>query len=141
MCSFLCFKKKSAYEMRISDSSSDVCSSDLCATLPVPVPSGEIERFAGPAADAVLTQQEQNMSADRDSPVRSPHSGLSTDEAQRRLRQFGANALPDARATPNWRREIGRASCRERVCTYVSVLVVGVELKKKKKTKLALTTM
>src|SRR3546814_9628911 len=76
----------------------------VCATLPVPVPSGEIERFAGPAADAVLTQQEQNMSADRDSPVRSPHSGLSTDEAQRRLRQFGANALPEARATPIWRR-------------------------------------
>src|SRR3546814_2780382 len=26
---FLCFKKKTAYEMRISDCSSDVCSSDL----------------------------------------------------------------------------------------------------------------
>src|SRR3546814_8827337 len=27
---FFCFKKKTAYEMRISDWSSDVCSSDLC---------------------------------------------------------------------------------------------------------------
>src|SRR3546814_14014118 len=28
--------------------------------------------------------------------------------------------------------EIGRASCRERVCPYVSIAVVGVSLKKKK---------
>src|SRR3546814_10592466 len=28
-CSFVCFKQKTAYEMRISDWSSDVCSSDL----------------------------------------------------------------------------------------------------------------
>src|SRR3546814_4330276 len=27
-----CFKQKTAYEMRISDWSSDVCSSDLCST-------------------------------------------------------------------------------------------------------------
>src|SRR3546814_4949095 len=27
-----CFKQKTAYEMRISDWSSDVCSSDLCGT-------------------------------------------------------------------------------------------------------------
>src|SRR3546814_4759234 len=34
MCSFFFFfKQKTAYEMRISDWSSDVCSSDLCATL------------------------------------------------------------------------------------------------------------
>src|SRR3546814_17734888 len=29
--------------------------------------------------------------------------------------------------------EIGRASCRERVCTYLEVSVVAVSLKKKKK--------
>src|SRR3546814_5177327 len=29
MCCFFCFKQKTAYEMRISDWSSDVCSSDL----------------------------------------------------------------------------------------------------------------
>src|SRR3546814_4869337 len=31
-CVFFCFKQKTAYEMRISDWSSDVCSSDLCRT-------------------------------------------------------------------------------------------------------------
>src|SRR3546814_5484993 len=30
MCWFFLFKQKTAYEMRISDWSSDVCSSDLC---------------------------------------------------------------------------------------------------------------
>src|SRR3546814_10306952 len=33
MCSFFFFKQKTAYEMRISDWSSDVCSSDLLADL------------------------------------------------------------------------------------------------------------
>src|SRR3546814_14877932 len=32
-------------------------------------------------------------------------------------------------------RTIGRASCRERECKYVLILVVGVTLKKKQKTK------
>src|SRR3546814_10537426 len=33
---FFVFKQKTAYEMRISDWSSDVCSSDLVAVLPLP---------------------------------------------------------------------------------------------------------
>src|SRR3546814_9866884 len=32
-CVFFCFKQKTAYEMRISDWSSDVCSSDLDETI------------------------------------------------------------------------------------------------------------
>src|SRR3546814_4262218 len=32
VCVFCCFKQKTAYEMRISDWSSDVCSSDLILT-------------------------------------------------------------------------------------------------------------
>src|SRR3546814_11855086 len=35
-CAFFVFKQKTAYEMRISDWSSDVCSSDLCARAAVP---------------------------------------------------------------------------------------------------------
>src|SRR3546814_3653292 len=33
LCVFFFFKQKTAYEMRISDWSSDVCSSDLCISL------------------------------------------------------------------------------------------------------------
>src|SRR3546814_9324648 len=41
-CVFFFFKQRTAYEMRISDWSSDVCSSDLrAATHPQPLPSRE----------------------------------------------------------------------------------------------------
>src|SRR3546814_17757824 len=36
--------------------------------------------------------------------------------------------------TPCFRREIGRASCRERVCQYVSISVVHVPLKQQRNT-------
>src|SRR3546814_8219126 len=38
VCIFLFFKQKTAYEMRISDWSSDVCSSDLATTIGFTVP-------------------------------------------------------------------------------------------------------
>src|SRR3546814_8530316 len=46
-CCFFFFKQKTAYEMRISDWSSDVCSSDLAANN---VPSGSISLFEVPGA-------------------------------------------------------------------------------------------
>src|SRR3546814_2834226 len=46
---FFFFKQKTAYEMRISDWSSDVCSSDLAAPTPSPSAQG-----AGPAAGPEL---------------------------------------------------------------------------------------
>src|SRR3546814_1434114 len=77
------FKQKTAYEMRISDWSSDVCSSDLRAKIAV-----EIEQFKKNAAVATAA----------------------------------ASHITD-RARPKSQRavhpEIGRASCRERVCQYV----------------------
>src|SRR3546814_4972940 len=76
---FFFFKQKTAYEMRISDWSSDVCSSDLVRSV----------RRAGFTV---------------------PRCGEVTDLTDHRGR------------TPHlaWRsREIGRASCRERVCQYV----------------------
>src|SRR3546814_6958679 len=53
---FFCFKQKTAYEMRISDWSSDVCSSDLYA-LALADPA-EVEAQGGEAAaDEILVQQ------------------------------------------------------------------------------------
>src|SRR3546814_2318796 len=86
---FLClffFKQKTAYEMRISDWSSDVCSSDLPAGEPLPrqVELSEVpffpqeDYYCGPAALATVLAW----------------GGVDTDQ-------------------------IGRASCRERVCQYV----------------------
>src|SRR3546814_6244617 len=81
------FKQKTAYEMRISDWSSDVCSSDLVTA----------ERRS--TADN-LTGERVGAGA----PPRPPRAGPM---ACCPIRAGGG-------AT-----EIGRASCRERVCQYV----------------------
>src|SRR3546814_2404234 len=86
------FKQKTAYEMRISDWSSDVCSSDLI-----------IEPCGFPFGDAALKR------AGMDYAVRANvrrHPGW---DAFRQWSQIGAQRLV----------QIGRASCRERVCQYV----------------------
>src|SRR3546814_3862971 len=87
---FFC-KQKTAYEMRISDWSSDVCSSDLLAAIDLGsntfrLSIGRVVQRAGNA---------QIYSVDR-------------------LRESVrvAEGLDD-------QKEIGRASCRERVCQYV----------------------
>src|SRR3546814_1739591 len=56
---FFFFKQKTAYEMRISDWSSDVCSSDLGATLPGDVAFRLYDTFGFPydlTEDALRTQ-------------------------------------------------------------------------------------
>src|SRR3546814_3735348 len=83
---FFFFKQKTAYEMRISDWSSDVCSSDLngvpmrCMKLFLPVCLLAVLGAAGAWADMKVE-----------------------------LKDGRVLTLP----------EIGRASCRERVCQYV----------------------
>src|SRR3546814_1476530 len=93
------FKQKTAYEMRISDWSSDVCSSDLV---------GELRRGLCGGGD-----------------------GLRMDALALHLRDaHGVHADPDDDGQDDHReggkedgaghgRQIGRASCRERVCQYV----------------------
>src|SRR3546814_1243608 len=44
---FFFFKQKTAYEMRISDWSSDVCSSDLIGKLPDPTTAAALQRVPG----------------------------------------------------------------------------------------------
>src|SRR3546814_5443279 len=94
------FKQKTAYEMRISDWSSDVCSSDLrCPGAVVAAAGGLPDRRA---VDAGLTA-DAGMHA-------------IVGAAQAEPEHVVAVAEPPAvgRAA-----EIGRASCRERVCQYV----------------------
>src|SRR3546814_18129528 len=92
-CCFCVCKQKTAYEVRISDWSSDVCSSDL---LPLR------RRRGGGKALAMGLQPARQRDALH----------------QRVGRRQGGG-------------EIGRASCRDRVCQYVALAVVGVALKKK----------
>src|SRR3546814_5963151 len=105
------FKQKTAYEMRISDWSSDVCSSDLPAE--TCVLARALERHAatrGTDTYAAFEDGARWSFADTLAHVRTSAAGLQA---------LGV------------RQEIGRASCRERVCQYVSISVVAAALKNK----------
>src|SRR3546814_3145404 len=87
------FKQKTAYEMRISDWSSDVCSSDLADP-------GNDHRPGFDAAHPVDAFLELRI-------------------ADHVLEREFAGAARVTRDLDGPRIEIGRASCRERVCQYV----------------------
>src|SRR3546814_4622078 len=101
---FFFFKQKTAYEMRISDWSSDVCSSDLVSR-PWPSRIG-----SSPEDDGIIIR-------------------LGDCFRNRKLRTFtvavlsaGAAVMPDglfSTAPGILYTKIGRASCRERLCQYV----------------------
>src|SRR3546814_12230085 len=123
---FFFFKQKTAYEMRISDWSSDVCSSDLrnigaliadeLVAREADIAFGHLDQRLGERLDeqvvdaeldplrfergiefAAQFQQLVELDIDREIDVRD------------RLLRFGQAAGA----------KIGRASCRERVCRYV----------------------
>src|SRR3546814_5583332 len=92
---FFVFKQKTAYEMRISDWSSDVCSSDLL--------TDAVGRHAG-----IDERTARCIGAiGRQLPVR-----ITAAAAER----LGIGIAADRQLVGQ---QIGRASCRERVCQYV----------------------
>src|SRR3546814_8062886 len=94
-----CFKQKTAYEMRISDWSSDVCSSDLAR-----IDAGmDEQQFAAFRIGGPAEAGEQFVMA-----------GMSADGGAQRV-----GPAADAGGAVAQHRQIGRASCRERVCPYV----------------------
>src|SRR3546814_10746407 len=92
MLCFFFFKQKTAYEMRISDWSSDVCSSDL--------------RHAAFALHR-LHQDRRRLPGDRRAQLVHVAEGDMVEAVD-----LGRKAL-------HVLFQIGRASCRERVCQYV----------------------
>src|SRR3546814_9787877 len=103
-CVFFFFRQKTAYEMRISDWSSDVCSSDLVEKVAAVAVGHGLERLAR------LGRERQRL-------------------LFRRLGDFPVVAFPevnldgaapdDGVVRPGPGLELGRALCRERVCQYV----------------------
>src|SRR3546814_1355281 len=83
MIHFFFFKQKTAYEMRISDWSSDVCSSDLDTTRPNHLAQEVVDNAVDEALAGYAHSIEVTLFADGSC------------------------------------EEIGRASCRDRVCQYV----------------------
>src|SRR3546814_6651054 len=90
------FKQKTAYEMRISDWSSDVCSSDL-----------PVDAWTSIVEDGVKSKHYKSIRG-MGGFVRS-----GWDEVNEII--AAANVYTIRKYGP----EIGRASCRERVCQYV----------------------
>src|SRR3546814_2246347 len=107
------FKQKTAYEMRISDWSSDVCSSDLQKATarnsrsPVSVPPPNVMRLTLLLMTRNTPANDRATPAQADTLSRWPRN----DEISRA--KIGAT---ETRMAPL---EIGRAACRERVGTYV----------------------
>src|SRR3546814_9731561 len=102
VCLFFFFKQKTAYEMRISDWSSDVCSADL--------------ECAGDGRVAAIGEHQQHALGH---PL--------AEHREERPCEIGAAPFAGARILVEMPEgvpirlgdEIGRASCRERGCQYV----------------------
>src|SRR3546814_17388172 len=114
------FKQKTAYEMRISDWSSDVCSSDL--RLSASVMLGGIVQEDGRYGNSTLGNFWIGAPIASDTVGVQIYGGLN-DRAEDDIffpNSFtsGANRVRDRNITATLS-EIGRASGRERVCQYV----------------------
>src|SRR3546814_1783568 len=99
------FKQKTAYEMRISDWSSDVCSSDL----------SQLYRFSNSTYMELLQNNGKLTFA---------LLGKLCIRLHQRINEIETLSLKNAthrvvRYLLTQLAQIGRASCRERVCTYV----------------------
>src|SRR3546814_11566209 len=126
--------------MRISDWSSDVCSSDLIAfgalaqdaarfNLPPEIPAlhPSAPRLVGRSMPRLDTPAKLDGSARFGADVRLPNMVY----ASVRSGPSGGSRLVSADEKAAGA-QIGSGSCRERVCQYVWIAVVGVTIKKKK---------
>src|SRR3546814_20470460 len=108
---FFFFKQKTAYEVRISDWSSDVCSSDRERRRRLGAARAGLA--GAPCGAAVLLQPGGAQ----------PTDAVAVDQLLPGLQLLERQVPPLA--------TIGRASCRERVCQYVLISEVAVSYKKK----------
>src|SRR3546814_5431798 len=106
VCCFVFCKQKTAYEMRISDWSSDVCSSDLESEFAAP-----LQRL-----NHVVSELQEGVMATRMQPIGNAWAKLPrivrdlAHELDKKIDLVMKGAETE---------QIGRASCRERVCQYV----------------------
>src|SRR3546814_12602387 len=115
---FFFFKQKTAYEMRISDWSSDVCSSDLHSRSPRPLGPDRREQDdehlrIGPESLAGGINLRQYVGRREFRDMGKTSEKLECREAVRPI--ISASQRMDQVDGEN-HQEIGRASCRERVC-------------------------
>src|SRR3546814_18318104 len=116
---FFFFKQKTAYEMRISDWSSDVCSSDL---------DPKVVKDTKDLGPQIKIWGNRCISCTRC--VRFCDEVVGTGELA--MVNRGDHQVADVQPEIPLDNQLGRASCRERVCQYAYISVVAVSLKKKK---------
>src|SRR3546814_15869499 len=128
---FFFFKQKTAYEMRISDWSSDVCSSDL-ATVDLLHQDGRAVDNIFAHHQSLLVEADRGnigpadqinaISIDRLAVLREEYAGIDsaqhTNDRQSVLVKQNTHFVDRSRHAHH-HSQIGRASCRERVCQYV----------------------
>src|SRR3546814_19077217 len=114
--------------MRISDWSSDVCSSDLCGTRIRACTWRSRTRAASPTARTAARTSCWSTEPGRDGPAgRGMSRALTVVQLLPALESGGVE-----RSTIEIAAEIGSAACRERVCQSVLFQVYDVSLKKKR---------
>src|SRR3546814_3183884 len=107
---FFFFKQKTAYEMRISDWSSDVCSSDLLVIIPV---STALAMLDTNTLFRILVE-----ARNRDY-LEEVKAGSLKMIMQRHEGEEDVTILTQDAVLETFDKKIGSASCRERVCQYV----------------------
>src|SRR3546814_10595388 len=125
---FCFFKQKTAYEMRISDWSSDVCSSDLTpppqrAIARAMLPHGKVGRGDGEFPSAVKAI---GRSAGRSATAAAAYrAGVEiTDERTGLVHDY------TRKQGVEHSEQLGRTACRDRGCAYVYIPVGAVSLNK-----------
>src|SRR3546814_13617759 len=128
---FFFFKQKTAYECRIRDWSSDVCSSDL------------VDRHDTALACNLALRRDRPVPEDRllamhritviETQLRHGDSETARENGSQRWHDLLIDLMDEGQFVPVEGIQIGRASCRERVCQYGSISVGAGSLKKKKK--------
>src|SRR3546814_15052932 len=110
--------------MRISDWSSDVCSSDLIGVARADILIAVATHRSSAARIETPRRRDRVARRAQDRPQPHPpgeHDAIGNGLIRARVHLRAGIA----------ERQIGRASCRERVCQYVEISVVAVSLKKK----------
>src|SRR3546814_16614826 len=128
---FFFFKQKTAYEMRISDWSSDACSSDLTKML-CPFCTRAKKLLASKGAS--FEESDITMGGPKRAEMlqRAPGSATVPQVFINDRHNGGSDALAALDASGGLDPlPLGRASWRESVCQYVLISVVAVSLKKK----------
>src|SRR3546814_16042986 len=110
------FKQKSAYEIRISDWSSDVCSSDLQNRHHGTALHLDLDPIGDFDADKMLAQL---VDAAGNATGGDHFIALAELGNQLAVLLGTLHLRPDQEEPEHGEEQIGRASCRERVCQYV----------------------